>query len=290
MNRCEAPHGSNPPIALGELRLCTSHYDRLTDALTGLPATTAPALDATWGVRAWGSIAAHPTREAADHALNVATVRYWTLLHADRLPPGYLPPALAVSDGTDWCAPNDYRPGGLTRDWAALELREKTIRTGEPAPLAHGHAEASLPIDSGVADIRLRITHALGYWVRIHVDRQRLTQPTLPTVYRACRWLAGRIDWSAKQDFAGEYADNILELRNRARRTIDLPQPRRVDVDNCDMYVDGVRCTGTLFTIARDTNDPTPLVIQCNTCTAAYDSTQWERLGKRLRRARKPAA
>jgi hypothetical protein len=286
--RCLAHHTDSPPPGLGELLLCAGHYDRLTVALTGPAATKDHTLDATWGVKAFGTIAAHPTREQADHALHVATDRY--LLNLGRLPSNTPPPVLVVSDGTDWCNPADYRPGGLARDWAALELREKTLRTGDTARAIHSSAEVPLPIDPRVADVRLRINHALAYWALEHADRQRLTRPALHSVYKSTRWLAGHIDWAARQPFAGAYVENILELRSRARHIIDLPQPRRTNVAGCIEIVDGRRCGGRLFTIARDAGDPTPVVIQCDTCTAAYDSPRWKRLRQRLHRAGKTAA
>jgi hypothetical protein len=285
--RCLAWHTSNPPTTLGELKLCESHYHRLTDALTGPSILKDPtAIDATWGVRAWGGTASHPTYDEATRAWNTASDRWLSLSHLGRMPL----PALVVYDGTAWCAPADYRPGGITRDWAALELREKHLHTGEPAPFVHGTADPAIPIDSAVADIRLRITHALGYWIREHVTHQQLTQPTPATVHQSTSWLARYTDWAAKQHWAGRYVDNLLELRNRARRTIDLPAPRRLDVGPCPAYVDGHRCAGLLFTIARDAGDSTPPVIQCSLCPAAYDSTQWKNLGKRLARRQDRAA
>lgn len=278
--RCLATHTANPPEALGELRLCERDYDRLTDALTGPSAAEDPTIEALWGYRAVISdtVTVAGSRTEAEHIVERSRLRRDG--RATDPGPYYV---LLCGDGTGWWAPTVYRPAGLARDWAALEQREKTLRTGDPAPyVSSGAAEAPLPIDSTVADIRLRIDHALAYWVRQHLDSQNLTPPTLTTVYQTTTWLAVHRDWAARQDWAGKYADSLRELRDRVRRVIDLPQPRRFEVGPCVAYVDGHRCTGTLYTIARDSGDPTPMVIQCNTCPAAHDSTQWKRLGKRL--------
>lgn len=278
--RCLATHTGTPPEALGELRLCESDYDRLTDALTGPSAAEDPTIEATWGYRGVASdtVTVAGSRTEAEHIVERSHLR-----RIGRHPnPGpWL--VLLCGDGTGWWSPTEYQPAGLARDWAALQLREKTLRTGDPAPyVANGAAEAPLPIDTTVADIRLRITHALDYWVQQHVERNRLTRPTLATIYQTTKWLAVHKDWAARQNFAGEYADSLRELRSRVRHVIDLPQPRRFEIAPCPAYVDGHRCTGTLVTTARDPRDPTPVVIHCDTCPGAYDSTQWTRLRKRL--------
>lgn len=278
--RCLATHPGNPPQAFGELRLCERDYDRLTDALTGPSAAEDPTIEATWGYRAILS----NTVTVAGSRIEAEQIVERSHLRRDGRPtepgPYYV---LLCGDGTGWWAPSIYRPAGLARDWTALQLRDKTLRTGDPAPyVSNGAAEPPLPIDTTVADIRLRITHALDYWVQLHVEQQRLTRPAVATIHQTTQWLALHRDWAARQDWAGQYADSLRELRDRVRRVIDLPQPRTFDVGPCICIVDGRRCPGTLRTIAREPRDPTPPVIKCSDCPAAYDATQWKRLGERL--------
>lgn len=294
--RCLATHTSNPPEAHAGLRLCTGDYDRLTDALTGPSAVQDPTVEAVWGYVDGTAVIVCADRQRAIDSRERAYRTYLdrlTAYNASYTPEAILPAPrqvgpVACGDGTHWYHPRDYRPGGLARDWAALQLRDKTFRTGEPAPyVTNGAAEAPLPIDPTVADIRMRIQHALTYWVQQHIERRNLTQPplgALGTIYQITTWLTVHTDWAARQDFAGDYADNLRELHNDARRTIDLPQPRTFQVAACICFVDGQRCPGNLHTTARDPGDPTPLVIYCDYCPAAYDSTQWKRLGEKTER------
>lgn len=289
---CLATHTGNPPEAHAGLRLCTGDYDDLTDALTGPAAATDTTIEAVWGYTTGYRVVVCSHRAAADRGWHVAVKDHLERTSKAMLQPDHgkhailgPPPALVCGDGTHWYDPRRYRPGGLARDWAALQLRDKTIHTGEPAPyVCNGAAEAPLPIDAAVADIRLRITHALAYWVRQHVTSRNLAQPDLATIYQTTAWLATHKDWAAAQDWAGTYADNLHELRTQARRIIDLPQPRHFEVAPCICIVDGHPCPGTLSTIAREPRDPTPVVIRCDTCPAAYDSPQWKRLSERLQR------
>lgn len=282
--RCLATHPSNPPEALGGLRLCDYDYDRLTDALTGPSAAEDPTIECAWGVHTWYGVAGYSTREQALRALTEQNRRYRLDQESEVGRQRWKrPPVLLAGDGRKWIDPRRYLPGGIARDWVALELRDKTIRTGEPAPyVSNGAAEAPLPIDAAVADIRLRITHALAYWVRLHADGRNLAQPAAGTIYTTTAWLAVHCAWAAAQDWAGEYADNLRELRAQARTVVDLPRPRTFQVGSCICFVNGHRCPGTLHTIARDPGDPTPLVIYCDTCGAAYPSTQWKGLGDKV--------
>lgn len=290
--RCLATHLSNPPEALGGRRLCERCSDRLTDALTGPSAATDLTVEAVWGYISGYSVVICTDRQRAIEGRETA-LRAWIkrLDRAAQQPQrpdlieaaGPRPGPVVCGDGTRWYNPRDYRPGDIARDWAALQLRDKSIRTGEPAPyVSNGAAEAPLPIDAAVADIRLRIEHAITYWIAEHIDRQQLVQPDLATIHQAITWLARHLDWATRQDFAGKYVDNLRDLHNSARSVIDLPQPRTFDVGPCICIVDGRRCHGTLRTIARDARDPTPPVIKCSDCPAAYDSTRWKSLGKRL--------
>lgn len=292
--RCLATHTGNPPEAHAGLRLCTADYDRLTDALTGPAAASDLTVEAVWGYVDGAAVIVCADRQRAIDSRERAYRTYSDRLsvYNARYTPETIVPAprvvgpVACGDGTHWYDPRHYRPGGLARDWSALQLRDKSIRTGDPAPyVSNGATEAPLPIDPAVADIRLRITHALTYWVQQHIQLRKLTQPplgALGTVYQVTTWLARHNSWAAAQDWAGTYADNLRELRAQARSIIDLPQPRTFDVGPCICIVDGHRCPGTLRTIARDARDPVPPVIQCSDCHAAYDATRWKRLGERL--------
>jgi hypothetical protein len=175
-------------------------------------------------------------------------------------------------------------PETLAGAYANLLDAHRGHRTASSAHVT-GTTEHRLPIVEAVAELRSQIRHDLVYWTDCHAAQMRTTRPDSEDPGRLCPWLARYTDWSAAQPWIGDYLDVLSELAGHARRLIDLPAPRRTVVGNCVEYVDGRRCTGTLYTIARDAGDPTPVVVQCDTCPAAYDSTRWERLGKRLKRA-----
>lgn len=288
---CIAPHPANPPRTLGELRLCTGHHRALQEALTGPSAAEDATIDCIWGVRDGNRVSIHDSAGAAYSAATTANI-VAEAMQASRNPyqVAFRPYTVVCGDGETWHAPRDYRPGGLARDWAALQLRERTIHTGEAAPYATGSTEPALPIDDRLADLRSQVLHDLDWWTGEHAEQLRVARPATRTVHQAVAWLARHIDWSAAQPFAGEYVAVLTELRARIRRAVDLPAPRRTDVGPCVEHDRGRRCPGRLFTIARDPGDPVPVVIQCDTCTAAYDSARWKRLGERLKHAGRMAA
>lgn len=292
---CIAHHPDNPPRVLGGLRLCPGHHHALEDALTGPSAAADPTIEAAWGVRHywdrqhWGDVVRHGTAAQARAARHAAEARYTAI--AARLarqdPPvtiSWQPPIVVCSDGTTWVAPQDYRPGGLARDWAALELRGPALRTGEPAPFITSSADPGLPVDERVAELRSQILYDLDWWARDHADHLAVTPPAPTTVHQVVAWLARYRDWAAAQPFAGEYVAVLTELRGRVHRLIDLPQPARHFIGPCLERRDGQHCTGQLWTRLREPGDPALPVIRCDTCSTTYDSTQWESLRNRLTR------
>lgn len=278
---CLAPHRDNPPPALGNLRLCAGHHATLTEALTGPSAAQDPTIDCAWGVRTWWGVTGYTDRAAADRALIEAKQKYRrAIAHSETKRQWRRPPALLAGDGTGgWTEPQNYRPGGLTRDYTALTLRLLGQNTGEKIPCVVHGAEIPLPTSEPVAELRSQIRHDLAYWIGRHVEDGARTPPTFgaePATLVV--WLAIQRDWAAAQDWAGDYVAVLSELRAKARRLIDLPRAPRVDVGTCPEY----GCGGQLRSEIREEYDPRPSLVKCDACGHEWDSTQWMRLGVRL--------
>lgn len=229
---------------LGELSVCADHYGDIADALTGPSAATDTTMDVVWGSR-----------------------------NGMRMVSG---------DGMTWWAPRDYRPARIARDYAALGDRLAGQTTGEH--IATGtSAEAPLPLDVAVAAVRFDIEATLARWARRHVGDFGLGTPAqTTTVAQLAAFLAIHRDRAAAQDWAGDYAEELRDLRRRARKLIDLPQPRRVAIAPCPESVGGVRCAGRLWLTPREERDARPVSVSCDTCPALYTGERWRRLSERL--------
>jgi hypothetical protein len=271
---CIAGHRDNPPTALGGLKLCGGHHAALTEALTGPSAAEDPTIDAVWGLRSGGQVVVQGARERA-----VATQEYADWRSDMMRRPRY---ELVCGDGITWQAPRDYRPGGLVRDYTALTLRMTGLSTGDKTPYVVRSTEVPLPVPDSIAELRSQIRHDLAYWVARHAT-DGSTRPPAPGAepVQLAAWLAVHRDWAAARDWAGNYVSVLQELRASARRLIDLPRAPRAPVASCPEH----GCDGILWSAIREEHDPRPSMVQCNTCDAEWDSTQWMRLGVRLGRA-----
>lgn len=285
---CIASHRDNPPTALGGLKLCAGHTAALTEALTGPSAAEDPTIDAVWGLRWPGHVSIHGPRERAiaqhEHAHRLADDHDRLYSHLALSPR----PELVCGDGLTWHSPRDYRPGGLVRDYTALTLRATGLKTGGSTPCAVYTTEPVLPVPDPVAEVRSQIRHSLAYWVGRHAEDGSTRPPASdaePAVLAA--WLAIHRDWAAARAWAGDYVSALTELRARARRLIDLPRAPRVAVAPCPEH----GCDGVLWSAIREEHDVRPSLVQCNVDEGhQWDSTQWMRLGQRLRASGKTAA
>lgn len=280
---CIADHRTAPPAALGGLKLCGGHHAALTEALTGPSAAEDPTVDAVWGVRHLGRVAIHGARERATAAYSdldgYASFRDRTFRGTGvSCPPR---PELVCGDGFTWQAPRDYRPGGLIRDYTALTLRMTGLSTGDKMPYVVHSAEVPLPVPDSLAELRSQIRHDLAFWAACHARDGGTRMPATGEPAQLAAWLAIYRDWAAAQNWAGVYVNVLQELRASARRLIDLPRAPRVPVAPCPEH----GCDGTLWSAIREEYDPRPSKVECNTCDAEWDSTQWMRLGIRLGRA-----
>lgn len=242
---CTAPSHDRPPVALGELAVCEHHFGDIADALTGPSAATDTTMDVVWGIR--------------------AGVR------------------MVCGDGVTWHNPRDYRPARIARDYAALGLRLTGQTTGEHIATRHS-AEAPLPLDAAVAELRVDIHRKLASWVVLHVEKFNLNTAPAPgaTVAQLAAFLAVHREQAAKRDWGGAYADELRDLRWRALRLIDLPQARRVAIAQCVETDGGVRCAGTLHLTPRDDRDARPVSVSCDGCGVVYTGERWKRLSERL--------
>jgi hypothetical protein len=242
---CTAPSHNRPPVALGELHVCEDHYGDIADALTGPSAATDPTMDVVRGRR--------------------DGVR------------------VVCGDGVTWHRARDYRPARIARDYAALTLRLTGQTTGEHVAARHS-IEAPLPFDTAVAELRVDIHRTLASWVGLHVEKFNLNTAPTPsaTVAQLAAFLAVHREQAAARDWGGAYADELHDLRRRARHLIDLPQPRRVAIAQCVETPGGIRCAGTLRLTPREERDTRPVSVACDTCPALYTGERWHRLSARL--------
>lgn len=242
---CTAPSHDRPPAALGELHVCEDHFGDIVDALTGPSAATDPTMDVVRGIR--------------------DGVR------------------VVCGDGVTWHRARDYRPARIARDHAALGLRLTGQTTGEHIA-STPRAEAPLPLDVAVAELRFDMQRKLASWAQLHADE--ITLYSSPgagaTVAQLATWLATYCEKAAAQPWAGAYADELHDLRRRARHLIDLPQPRRVAIAQCVETPGGIRCAGTLRLTPREERDTRPVSVACDTCLAVYTGERWKRLSARL--------
>lgn len=265
---------------LGELHVCADHYGDIVDALTGPSAMQDPTLDAEWGLRSLGRTRTFPSRLEAEAQLSLSRLFHRTLGHKHDA--WYCGLELVADDGTGWISAHGYRPARIARDHAALGDRLAGQTTGEH--IATGtSAEAPLPLDVAVAAVRFDIEATLARWARRHVGDFGLGTPAqTTTVAQLAAFLAIHRDRAAAQDWAGDYAEELRDLRRRARKLIDLPQPRRVAIAPCPETVGGVRCAGRLWLTPREERDARPVSVGCDTCTAVYTGERWKRLSERL--------
>jgi len=284
---CDAPHRDNPPTAAGGLRLCFGHLASVQDALTGPSVQEDPTAEVQWGVHHGTRYIRCENRDAAG-LLAAGITRQLSERYEFWIGPKDAP-YVACNDGTGWTDPRDCKPGGLARDWTALAgLTGHKTASGA---YVTGSAEPRLPINPAVATLRDRIPGVLASWARVHVEELNATPPSGDSPGVLCAWLARSIDWAAAQPWAGEYAAELGELRGRARALIDLPSRPRATIGDCVERHEGQRCPGTLTSAIREEHDPRASLIECDTCGAAWDSTQWMRLGQRIAtQARRMAA
>ena len=242
---CTAPSHDRPPAALGELHVCEDHFGDIVDALTGPSAATDSTMDVVRGIR---------------NGVRVV-----------------------CGDGATWHRARDYRPARIARDHAALGLRLTGQTTGEHIA-STPRAEAPLPFDVAVAELRVDIHRKLASWTALHVETFDLNTTPGPgaTVDALATFLAVHREQAAARDWGGAYADELHDLRRRARHLIDLPQPRRVAIAQCVETVGGIRCAGTLRLTPREERDPRPVSVACDTCPAVYTGERWHRLSARL--------
>lgn len=296
---CIAPHRDNPPTAASGLKLCFGHHATVVEALTGPSAAQDQTVECAWGYTDGQHIVlcadAHRAfvERAAAIAIYMERIHRTTLRLGQSITAVLGPPPGPVMCGDDdgWYLPHEYRPGGLTRDWLALQQRGSTQATGEQAPYVSHGTDNPLPIDGRVAQLRHDVPAVLRSWTGLHVQTFGVTAPASPSVGQLVTWLAIYRDHAAAQDWAGDYVRELGELRARARRLIDLPGPARAAVGPCPERIEGQQCGGTLYSDIREERDPRPSEVRCDACGTGWDSTQWMRLGQRVAmQARRMAA
>lgn len=185
---------------------------------------------------------------------------------------------------------------GLLIDLTVTVSRQArmTEHSGKPA-------ESPLPWDdrASLADSRLKaslLNAALAVQARamIPVD-DSLNQALAIGMDEAARWLIRQIQILVCLPEVGELWAEIDGCVYRARAATDRPQVRtRFLVGPCpqdqrdDDEHPGQPCPGEVWATIPDSEED-PAWLRCMTCDSRWDSTQWRRVGQRIRARMGPA-
>lgn len=160
---------------------------------------------------------------------------------------------------------------------------------GEPVSGSKGNG---LPYRVGVAGLRWDIKAHLVGWVKLLIEERNLTSWPADNAIDLAAFLRRHIDWWASHDLAGELISDMAIGVSRATGMADLPRDRvRVKVGPCpERVVDDPMepsrpCGGTCWAHFPQKRDEHPW-IDCDRCTAVWNSFQWRRLGRRIEKAR----
>jgi hypothetical protein len=167
------------------------------------------------------------------------------------------------------------------------ELEEAMYLTGTSGqPRTSGSREAALPFPPAIAGHRRDIADILGSWVLQHMADQPETGPGTidPTI--TTRWLELRLGHAVRQDWIGDYAGELRQLRGRAHALLDPVRRTRFIVGVCTLP----GCDGWLVADVVTNDSLLPSVIYCDrpaddnqeACGAEWPPHTWIRLGRAL--------
>lgn len=157
----------------------------------------------------------------------------------------------------------------LDRDLEALMDPRRTITYGS------GGSEGGLPYHEPAAECRSQIAHDLAYWAAMVSGARQVAAPSV-TVAAMAGWLCGQVQWIAGRPWS---ADMLAALAADCGRAWALLDPLRRATIPLPGSCPQCGASGTMRAVVyQDEGDLRPSVITCP-CGAAWDTTQWYRLG-----------
>jgi len=153
------------------------------------------------------------------------------------------------------------------------------------APPLSGSKEQPLPYSDALADHRQRVRGVLASWSLLVAEERGVEPPAEPEPNRMVDFLRRHHDWAVGQDWADDYAGEILELGRRAWSLLHPSGVRRFPVGQCVEVYDGVRCPGTLWALLTpaDPYAEAGAFWACDECGARVESSDWLVTGRRIK-------
>lgn len=98
-------------------------------------------------------------------------------------------------------------------------------RRRERAALAHALALGR--VNASASELHDDARNTMGSWVRHLCESRGVEPPELATAVRMARWLRANVRAIANDEAAGEFVDELADLRKRIERAVNRPQPRK---------------------------------------------------------------
>lgn len=152
-------------------------------------------------------------------------------------------------------------------DECALELRLGRKRTGERV---RGGMPTSIRLSDATLEARADIVAIVSSWTAMTVHERDLPAPTRRDVHAMTALLRHNLDWLAGHPAAGDLADEMTDLLERARDVINQDRAPLVDLGPCPQAGCERPVHATL--LARERNSRP--VISC-TAGHTYMADQW---------------
>ncbi len=160
--------------------------------------------------------------------------------------------------------------------------RVEALRYAE-VNLSHG---GHLPYRPDAADLQETVRNSLVGWVRVGCEDWGQAPPE-DRITAICGWLRDRAHLWRKHEAGGEYMREVAELTRAILSAINPPASWRYPAGPCPEHDEGGEpCPGTVIAkVPREGSDKPPLM-RCDTCTTEWDTTQWNRAGRRIQARR----
>lgn len=171
------------------------------------------------------------------------------------------------------------------------DLEQTLARSESGGPKVSGSRDTPLVFDPRAGDALHRLGEVLAAWVRFVAEQRGLHAHRQPTLLELARFLLRHHDWLVHRPEVGEYREQMLDARHRARSAVAPAVTRRIDlgpcgdpVPACDVTTGQVRdsCPGLLRAVLRSSDERIPDVV-CTECGTAHPPTEFRALARRLR-------
>lgn len=82
-------------------------------------------------------------------------------------------------------------------------------------------------VNANASELHDDARNTMGSWVRHLCESRGVEPPELATAVRMARWLRANVRAIANDEAAGEFVDELADLRKRIERAVNRPQPRK---------------------------------------------------------------